>query len=310
MITFVLQKKNFIFVEFTSKNELSVMSIFSDKVSDYAAFFKLRLASLVVFSAALGYLIAADEINWINFFILSLGGFLVTGSSNGFNQIIEVELDRLMDRTKNRPIVTGRMSKKEAYIVASISGIIGIASLFYLNILSGILGILALFLYVALYTPLKQITPWAVFVGAFPGAIPPMLGYVAYSGSFGLEPGLLFALQFMWQFPHFWAIAWKVDDDYKKAGFRLLPSPGGKDQSSAFLILLYCLFMVMVSLLPLAFGLIGVVASVFILAAGIIMVWPSIQLFRKKTDKAATKVMFASFIYVPIVLLAWYFDKI
>ncbi len=286
------------------------MAMFLDKMRDYAAFFKLRLASLVVFSAALGYLIAADTINWLNFTILCFGGFLVTGSSNGFNQIIEVELDRVMERTKNRPIVTGRMTKKEAFIVASIAGLVGILILFYLNPLSGILGILALFLYVAIYTPLKQITPWAVFVGAFPGAIPPMLGFVAYTGKFGLEPGLLFALQFMWQFPHFWAIAWKADEDYKKAGFRLLPSPGGKDQSSAFLILLYCLFMVMVSLLPLAFGLVGAVSSIFILAAGVLMVWPSIQLFRKKTDKAATKVMFASFIYVPIVLLAWYFDKI
>lgn len=297
-------------MEITTKKELGTMAMFLDKMRDYAAFFKLRLASLVVFSAALGYLIAADTINWLNFTILCFGGFLVTGSSNGFNQIIEVELDRLMERTKNRPIVTGRMTKKEAFIVASIAGLVGILILFYLNPLSGILGILALFLYVAIYTPLKQITPWAVFVGAFPGAIPPMLGFVAYTGKFGLEPGLLFALQFMWQFPHFWAIAWKADEDYKKAGFRLLPSPGGKDQSSAFLILLYCLFMVMVSLLPLAFGLVGAVSSIFILAAGVLMVWPSIQLFRKKTDKAATKVMFASFIYVPIVLLAWYFDKI
>ena len=297
-------------MEITTKKELGTMAMFLDKMRDYAAFFKLRLASLVVFSAALGYLIAADTINWLNFTILCFGGFLVTGSSNGFNQIIEVELDRLMERTKNRPIVTGRMTKKEAFIVASIAGLVGILILFYLNPLSGILGILALFLYVAIYTPLKQITPWAVFVGAFPGAIPPMLGFVAYTGKFGLEPGLLFALQFMWQFPHFWAIAWKAYEDYKKAGFRLLPSPGGKDQSSAFLILLYCLFMVMVSLLPLAFGLVGAVSSIFILAAGVLMVWPSIQLFRKKTDKAATKVMFASFIYVPIVLLAWYFDKI
>lgn len=297
-------------MDITTKKELGTMAMFLDKMRDYAAFFKLRLASLVVFSAALGYLIAADSINWLNFTILCFGGFLVTGSSNGFNQIIEVELDRLMERTKNRPIVTGRMTKKEAFIVASIAGLVGILILFYLNPLSGILGILALFLYVAIYTPLKQITPWAVFVGAFPGAIPPMLGFVAYTGKFGLEPGLLFALQFMWQFPHFWAIAWKADEDYKKAGFRLLPSPGGKDQSSAFLILLYCLFMVMVSLLPLAFGLVGAVSSIFILAAGVLMVWPSIQLFRKKTDKAATKVMFASFIYVPIVLLAWYFDKI
>jgi protoheme IX farnesyltransferase len=297
-------------VELTSKKDISRMSTISDKMRDYAAFYKLRLASLVVFSAGLGYMIAADQIIWVNFTLLCIGGFLVTGSSNGFNQIIEVELDRLMDRTKNRPLVTAKMSKQEAYILATLSGLVGIVILFYLNPLSGILGILALVLYVAIYTPLKQITPWAVFVGAFPGAIPPMLGFVAYTGEFGIEPGLLFALQFMWQFPHFWAIAWKSDEDYKKAGFRLLPSAGGKDQTSAFLILLYSLFMVMVSLLPLAFNLVGSISSVFILAAGILMVWPSIQLFKNKSDKAATNVMFASFIYVPVVLLAWYFDKI
>lgn len=282
-----------------------------NRIKTYAAFFKLRLASLVVFSAALGFMIAAERILWESFLYLCLGGFLVTGSSNGFNQIIERKLDALMDRTKNRPLVTKQMSVTEALIVASVSGIIGIYILWLkLNPLAGVMGIFALFLYVAAYTPFKQISPWAVFVGAFPGAIPPMLGYVAYTGSFGLEPGLLFALQFMWQFPHFWAIAWKANDDYNKAGFRLLPSKGGKDESSAFLILLYTLFMIMVSMLPLAFGLVGPVGTLIFLIGGIIMLWPAIQLFRTKSDKAASKVMFASFVYIPIVLLSWYFDKI
>ena len=159
-------------------------------------------------------------------------------------------------------------------------------------------------------TPLKQKTPWAVFVGAFPGAIPPMLGWVAGTGHFGLEPGLLFALQFMWQFPHFWAIAWKASDDYAKAGFYLLPSKGGKDFTSAFLILLYSLFLLLVSVLPVFFGFTGNIALIFIIIAGLIMIYPAIQLFKNKSDKAATKVMFASFIYVPMVLLAWYLDKI
>ena len=298
-------------MDITENKDESFSSMLLDKVRAYAAFFKLRLASLVVFSAALGYLIAADTINWIDFINLCIGGFLVTGSSNGFNQIIEKDLDKLMERTKNRPLVIGKMTKIEAYWVASLSGIIGILMLWLLiNPLSGILGVLALFLYVAVYTPMKQISPWAVFVGAFPGAIPPMLGWVAYSGSFGIEPGLLFAIQFMWQFPHFWAIAWKADDDYKLAGFRLLPSKGGKDQSSAFLILLYSLFMVLVSLLPLAFNLIGTTAAIFILLAGTLMVWPSIQLFRNRSDKSALKVMLASFIYIPIILIAWLLDKI
>lgn len=298
-------------MDLTTEKELSVPTSFSSKIADYAAFFKLRLASLVVFSAVLGYLIAADTINWFEFIWLCLGGFLVTGSSNGFNQIIEKDLDKLMDRTKGRPLVTGRMSKKEATLVASISGIIGIALLWtQLNELSGVLATASLFLYVAVYTPMKQKSPWAVFVGAFPGAIPPLLGYVAYTGTFGLEPGLLFALQFMWQFPHFWAIAWKADEDYAKAGFRLLPSSGGKDITSAFLILIYTLFMLLVSVLPVFFGFTGNIALWVILLAGILMIYPAIQLFKNKSDKSATKVMFASFIYVPIVLLAWYIDKI
>lgn len=292
-------------------DKVSISTLLRSKVADYAAFFKLRLASLVVFSAIMGYLIAAESISWWAILFLSLGGFLVTGSSNGFNQIIERDLDKLMKRTQERPLVTKRMSVNEGYWVAAISGFVGIAILWvFLNPLSGILGSLALFLYVAVYTPLKQITSWAVFVGAFPGAVPPLLGYVAYNGEFGLEPGLLFALQFMWQFPHFWAIAWKANEDYANAGFKLLPSKGGKDLTSAFMILLYCLFMILVSLLPTFFGFVGNFSLIAFLVAGIFMLWPSIKLFQTKSDQAATKVMFASFIYVPIVLLVWYFDKI
>ncbi len=293
----------------TSKN--IALPIIKNKIVDYAAFYKTRLASLVVFSAALGYLIAANgDISWYKLLMLSLGGFLVTGSSNGFNQVMEREFDKLMERTKNRPVVTGRMSIREAYVVASLSGVFGLVILWtQLNPLAGVLGIFALFLYVVIYTPLKRISPWAVFVGAFPGAIPPMLGYVAFTGQFGLEPGLLFALQFMWQFPHFWAIAWKADSDYKKAGFNLLPSSGGKDQTTAFLILLYTLFMIMISILPLAFKIVNAVSTILFLIGGAIMLWPAIQLFQERSDKAAARVMFASFIYIPIVLLAWYFGK-
>jgi len=298
-------------MQLTTEKQIASSFSISSKLADYAAFFKLRLASLVVFSAFFGYLIAVDSIVWMDLFWLCIGGFLVTGSSNGFNQIIEKELDELMDRTKMRPLVTGRMNKIEALIVASLSGLLGILILWIqLNYLSGILGVFALFLYVAVYTPLKRVTPWAVFVGAFPGAIPPMLGWVAATGYFGLEPGLLFAVQFMWQFPHFWAIAWKADADYAKAGFKLLPSKGGKDFTSAFLILVYSLFLLLVSILPVVFGFAGDIALVFFILAGIIMIYPSIQLFQNKTDKAATKVMFASFIYVPIVLVAWFIDKI
>ncbi|MBL4707189.1 MAG: protoheme IX farnesyltransferase [Flavobacteriales bacterium] len=298
-------------MDLTREKDLSIPTTISSKIADYAAFFKLRLASLVVFSAVLGYLIAVDQIIWPDLLWLCLGGFLVTGSSNGFNQIIEKELDKLMDRTKVRPLVTGRMTKNEAWVIAFVSGILGVTIIWLkLNPLSGILALISLILYVAVYTPLKQKTPWAVFVGAFPGAIPPMLGWVAATGYFDLEAGLLFALQFMWQFPHFWAIAWKASEDYAKAGFYLLPSKGGKDFTSAFLILLYSLFLLLVSILPVAFGFTGSIALIFIIVAGIIMIYPAIKLFKDKSDKWATKVMFASFIYVPIVLLAWYLDKI
>jgi protoheme IX farnesyltransferase len=298
-------------MQLSTKTELTISTLISQKLTAYAAFFKLRLSFLVVFSAILGFLIASSTIIWLDLFLLVIGGFLVTGSSNGFNQIIERELDAKMDRTKNRPLVTGSMNVTEAIAIASISGFIGVVMLWVgLNPLSGVLGLLSLFVYVAIYTPLKRITPWAVFVGAFPGAIPPMLGWVAVNGHFGLEPGLLFAVQFMWQFPHFWAIAWKAHDDYGKAGFHLLPSSGGKDLTSAFMILLYSLFLLLVSMLPFLFKLTGVVSAIIFVIAGLAMIYPSIKLFKEKSDKAATKVMLTSFIYVPIILLAWYFDKI
>jgi heme o synthase len=281
------------------------------KMKDYAAFVKLRLSSLVLISALAGYLIAVDSVDWMKLFFLMLGGFMVTGSSNGINQIIERELDKLMDRTKNRPLPTEKMNVAEGIAITSFLGIFGIFILWYfLNPLSGILGALALLLYTAIYTPLKRITPFAVFVGAFPGAIPPMLGYVAATGTFGLEPGVLFAIQFIWQFPHFWAIAWKVDEDYNKAGFKLLPSKNGKDKSSAFQILVYCLFLIPISLLPLMFNFAGILYAIIALGTGVWFLIYAVKLFISCSDKHATQLMFASFLYLPIVLIAYVIDKI
>jgi heme o synthase len=204
----------------TAENPTTPMS----KIRDYAQFIKLRLASLVVLSAAIGYVIGAQEVDWKKMLMLILGGFLVTGASNGFNQIIERNLDKLMDRTQGRPLPQERMSVNESFIIAAIMGLMGIAILWiFMNPLSGVLGMLALILYTVVYTPLKQMTPFAVFVGAFPGAIPPLLGHVASTSGFGeiqFEAWLLFVMQFMWQFPHFWAIAWVLDEDYKKAGIK------------------------------------------------------------------------------------------
>lgn len=285
------------------------------KLRDYAVLFKLRLSFLVVVSASFGYLMAVDTVVWADLLTLILGGFLVTGSSNAFNQVWEKDLDKIMDRTHMRPLPQGRLQSPEALIVASIAGALGIGMLWImLNPLSGVLGLLALFLYVFIYTPLKPISSIAVFVGAFPGAIPPMLGYVAGSGSFGLEAGILFAVQFMWQFPHFWAIAWVLDDDYKKAGYRLLPFNDGRSKRSAFQIVLYTAILIPVSLLPWAIPfenpMTGNIAMVVSLLMGLWFLWLAVKLYRSLDKKDAKKLMFASFLYLPIVQLIYVLDKL
>lgn len=283
--------------------------MYPTKLKDYAAFSKLRLASLVVFSALCGYLMAADTANWKDLILLLVGGFFVTGSSNGFNQIIERKPDALMKRTQNRPLPQNRMSVQEAVIVASVMGLLGVVLLYLINPLSALLGAIALFLYTTVYTPLKKETPFAVFIGAFPGAIPPMLGYIAFTGALDLEAWILFAVQFMWQFPHFWAIAWKLDDDYKLAGFKMLPS-GNRDKSSAYLILVYTLMMIPVSLLPLFFGISGYISAAIILLAGIGFLVLAIKLFKTLSLPDASRLMFASFIYLPVVQVAMLIDKL
>ncbi|MES2593596.1 MAG: heme o synthase [Bacteroidota bacterium] len=288
----------------TAENQITVMT----KVRDYAQFIKMRLASLVVLSAAIGFVIGSHEVNWAKLLLLVLGGFLVTGASNGFNQIIERNLDKLMDRTQNRPLPQERMSINESFILAALMGIAGVVILsVFMNPLSGILGTLALILYTVVYTPLKRATPFAVFVGAFPGAIPPMLGYVASTSGFGeitFQAWILFAVQFMWQFPHFWAIAWVLDEDYKKAGFRMLPSLGGRDKSSAFQVLVYTLFLLPISLFPVLFGMSGIVSAVIISICGAFFAYQAYILYRECTVEAARKLMFGSFIYLPVVQLA------
>lgn len=280
------------------------------KVRDIGLLTKVRLALVVVISAVAGYFMGPGEFSLIQLMLLIVGGFLVTGASNAFNQAIEHNLDRLMDRTRERPIPAGRMSVIESIAIASVFAIAGIVCLAMINWLSAVLGFLALFVYVAIYTPLKQITPWAVFVGAFPGAIPPMLGYIAASGSFGLEPGILFVVQFIWQFPHFWAIAWVVDEDYAKAGFSLLPSTGRKDKSSAFQILLYSLFLIPASLLPWMFEMTGNWSAVPVVILGMAFAYLAFRLMRTCERRDARILMFASFIYLPLVQLLYVIDKI
>lgn len=298
----------------TNAHTIAKPAGFMGKLTEYAQFTKLRLSSLVVFSAIIGYVIAIEELqktaNWLEMTMLFLGGFLVTGASNGFNQVIEREHDKLMPRTASRPIPTDRMTITEGLVVATVLGIVGTALLlFFVNPLSAILGLTALLLYVFAYTPLKRITPFAVFVGAFPGAVPPMLGWVAATDGFGFigtNALLLFAVQFMWQFPHFWAIAWVVDDDYRRAGFRLLPSRE-RDKSSAFQVLVYAIFLLPISMLPLLFGMTGIIGISVVFVCGVLFIAQAWKLYNTLEVKAASKLMFGSFIYLPVVQLAYLF---
>lgn len=286
------------------------------KLSDYAEFIKIRLTLLVVFSSIIGFLVVAKgelsfshaDINWVKAFWLSIGGFLITGSAIGFNQIIERRFDKVMPRTAMRPLPQERMQLSEALILASFLGLSGLFILWIsLNPLSAILSALSWVLYVLAYTPLKRKTPFAVMVGAFPGAFPPLLGAIAATENFGYisnQGVILFIIQFMWQFPHFWAIAWVADDDYKKAGFVLLPS-GHKDKASAFQVLIYTLFLFLIGMAPVFFQMTqSVVASIILFLSGAVLAYQAIQLYRQCTVKAAKQLMFGSFMYLPIVQLA------
>ena len=279
------------------------------RLKSYAELMKLRLSSLVVLSAILGYLLGPGAIIPFQVLLLCLGGFLITGASNAFNQIWERDLDKLMIRTQNRPLPLGKITVFESALVGVLLGITGVFILWLINDTCAVLGILALVLYVAVYTPLKTITPLAVFVGAIPGSIPPMLGFIAASGNFGLEAGVLFMIQFFWQFPHFWAIAWKLDDDYKKAGFRLLPS-GNRDKRSAYQIMLYTLFLIPVAMLPWVIELCGITSMLLAVALRIVMLIPAIGLFKRMELKQASRLMFFSFFYLPLLLFIFFFDKL
>lgn len=280
--------------------------------TDIVQLSKVRLTSSVVFSAIAGYFIAAEHFDALLFAYLVIGGFLVVAASNGFNQILEKDYDKLMVRTADRPLPTKRMSVAEVFWISLIMGLLGAFLLYRINFLSGFFGMLSIFLYVLLYTPLKRISPISVFVGAFPGAIPFMLGWVAATNDFDIEPGILFAIQFIWQFPHFWAIAWVCNDDYKNAGFKMLP--GKKDKSTAWKNVVYTFFLIPLSVLP-VFGITGslklsVIAAFLVSVVGIWFLSIAVTLFKKLTDDSAKKLMFASFIYLPAIQLIYILDKV
>jgi protoheme IX farnesyltransferase len=284
------------------------------KFKSYLVFTKFRLSALVVISALSGYLFVifrdGASVNWQVIFNLMVGGSLVTAASNGANQIWERELDIMMRRTQTRPLPQRRMSLKEAYLIVILCLVLGSWLLYRINFLSAFLGVCAFISYVFIYTPMKRVSPWAVFVGAFPGAIPPMLGAIAYTNKFGLEPGILFFVQFVWQFPHFWAIAWVVFDDYKAGGFSLLPSKFGKSKNSAYQIMVYSLFLIPFTLLPWVLGWTGSITLVVATILGGWFFWYSYRLFITCDDKDAKKLMFASFFYLPLVQFLYVLDYV
>jgi protoheme IX farnesyltransferase len=282
---------------------------------DFKDITKAGLAISVVFSSVAGYLLGVNnlqELQASSLLMLVFGGYCMVGASNAFNQVIEKDLDALMDRTKNRPVASGRMKPNHALLLASLLTLIGLVLLYLINPKSAMFGAISIFLYTSLYTPLKTVTPLAVFVGAFPGAIPFMLGWVAATGHFGIEAGTLFLIQFFWQFPHFWAIGWFLFEDYEKAGFYMLPS-GKKDTSTALQTILYTCWLIIASLLP-VLGLTGQffitpITAVFVFLLGIWMLYFAIQLYNKRSAKAARTLMLVSVSYITLLQLLYIADK-
>lgn len=282
------------------------------KAKAYFELLKPRLSFLVAFSCAFGYSLATKgSIDLLTITMLTLGGFLLSGASVCINQIIEKDLDGIMTRTMHRPLPTGRVSLQEATWFALLCTALSVFILWmYTNPLTVILSIISMLLYSFLYTPLKRVGPIAVFVGAIPGALPPLLGWVAATGTISYEAMVIFGIQFIWQFPHFWAIAWVADDDYKKAGFKLLPSGGGKDLNTAIQIMVYTLFLIPLGLLPTKFGITGLDSGIVATVCGAAFFAQTFSLMKTGSTQSAKRIMFGSFLYLPIVQIAYLLDKV
>lgn len=287
---------------------MELSGIHYTKLESFVKLTKYRLSALVVFSAIVTYFTVTRSYEWKHIVALTLGGFLVTVAANGFNQVIEKDLDKLMNRTRLRPMPTGNLSVAEAMVFCSVCGIAGTMMLWaFTNPLCGIIGFVSIILYALVYTPLKRVTPFSVFVGAFPGALPTLIGAVAATGGFGevkFFAFLLFMIQFFWQFPHFWAIAWVSHDDYQKAGFFMLPSKGGRDRGSRFQIYIYTLFLFPIALTPYIFGYTGWISATVVSSMNVVFIYQAYQLYKTGTIEAARRLMFGSFIYLPLVQLA------
>ena len=282
-----------------------------EKVKVLFELLKFRLASLIAFSGAMGYCLGVNEVIWPKLWLFVLASIGITGSANIINQIIEKDFDKLMKRTAGRPLPSGRITVNQAIVWCVVLGVTSLAIfVFAFNLSTGLISLLSLVLYGFVYTPLKRVGPIAVFVGAFPGAFPPMIGWVAATNHFGLEPGILFAIQFFWQFPHFWAIAWVLDEDYKRAGFKLLPANGLKDSDTTLQIMIYTVFLLPIGWLPYELGMTGINSAFIATIFGVLFLAQTFHLMRKCTDKTARQLMFGSFIYLPIVQIAFLLDKL
>jgi len=282
-------------------------------LSEFGVLTKHRLSLSVVFSSLAGYLLGAESVDIETLIYLSIGGYCMVGASNVFNQIIERKSDALMKRTANRPVVTGRVSVQHAFILGMILTLLGLYLLFIINPITSLFAAISIFLYTSIYTPLKQVTPLSVFIGALPGAIPFMLGWVAASGDFSIEPGTLFMIQFFWQFPHFWALGWWLYDDYEKGGFFMLPT-GKRNQPTALQIVLYSIWTVVISIIP-VLGFTGrlflsPVSGIIVMLLGFMLIYFAILLYKNRDEQAAKNLMLASVSYITLIQIVFVVDKI
>lgn len=286
--------------------------LMSTLLSDLKQLTKVGLSLSVVFSSVAGYFLAVDVINYSTAFLLALGGFFMVGASNAYNQIIEKDTDAIMQRTKNRPLPMGRMSVSFAMTVAVLLTILGLSILYSINPKTALFGAISIFLYTCAYTPLKSVTPLAVFVGAIPGAIPFMLGWVAATGSFGIEAGFLFMIQFFWQFPHFWSIGWLQFEEYKKAGFNMLPM-NTKDKGAVKQIIFYTVIMILVSIAPVlrlsGDFYIHPLTAIIVALLGFVMLYFGVKLHKSEDNTDARKLMLASVLYITVVQIVYVVDK-
>src|SRR5437773_3994797 len=283
-----------------------------NKLKDYFQLIKPSLSIMVVFSSVVSYLLTPRVVayDWRMITLLFVAGLLVTGSANAINQVVEKDTDAVMRRTAKRPVAAGRMSAAEGWTFAIITGVLGIFMLGnYFNWLSAGIALLSLFLYAFIYTPLKKVSSISVIVGAVPGALPCLIGWAAGNDALSTGGWILFLLQFMWQFPHFWAIAWIAHKDYSKAGFKLLPGEQGPTKYTAIQTIIYSLLLIPVGVIPYFIGMSGIVSQAIVALANVFMVWKCVQLYRNMNVSSARKVMFSSYIYLPVVLLALLGDK-